>query len=226
MLNRVSKVDAVTQRRVNVKPAKMTTGQAIKSGRTVEDAIAKFERGSMTKKGLTDIAQEEPFKGVSVFCEFFGESWDMINRIAFDPAHEFHNLVKDLIALVTNVGSMHFKPKRLDEEKKLGRFSECKTPKDAPWIVSDRTRTILSELIDSNKLKVPSDWPKILNYFNDDYEKIKLAESMAFCGDRGRYFLGLTDIEPDIKKLFIELLDVACGFISKATNQTQLGRSV
>jgi hypothetical protein len=42
----------------------------------------------------------------------FGEDWDLINRIAADPAHEFHNLVKDLLKLISNKGSMKFKEAR------------------------------------------------------------------------------------------------------------------
>jgi hypothetical protein len=49
---------------------------------------------------------------VSIFTSMFGEDWDLINRIAADPAHEFHNLVKDLLKLISNKGSMKFKEAR------------------------------------------------------------------------------------------------------------------
>ena len=225
VLNRVSKMDG-EEVRVNTKPAAMTTAKAIKSGRIVEESLRRTLRGSMTKKRLAEIVKDNPFKGVSVFIEFFGEDWDMIRRIAIDPAHEFYNLVKDLLALVLSLKGMAFKPNRLAEEQKMGRFKDLNNSKQAGWIVSQRTRTILSQLIKSHKLKVPNSWPKTLDYFSEDYEKIKLAEAMSFCGDRGCYFLGLTDITPDLKELMVELLRVVSSFIKKKTSRTELGISI
>ena len=225
VLNRVSKMGDEGVR-VNTKPAVMTTAKAIKSGRDVEEALGRTLRGSMTKKCLEEVVKKNPFKGVSVFTEFFGEDWDMIRRIAIDPAHEFYNLVKDLLALVLSLKSMAFKPKRLEEEKKMGRFKDLKNSKEADWIISQRIRTILSQVIKSHKLKVPDSWPKTLDYFSEDYEKIKLAEAMSFCGDRGAYFLGLTDIHPDIKELMVELLRVVSSFIKKRTSRVELGISI
>ena len=49
---------------------------------------------------------------VPIMTTMFGEDWDLMNRIAADPAHEFHNLVKDMLKLWSNVGSMRFKEAR------------------------------------------------------------------------------------------------------------------
>ena len=181
VLCRVSKAEQQTGGRKIFKPANMTTAKAIKSGRTVERAIARAKTGSMTAKALKETVRQEPFKGVSVFIDFFGENWQMIKRIAMDPAHELYNLVKDILALVLSVKAMNFKPKRLEEEKKLGRFSNLQTTAQAPWIVGDRMRAILSQLLRSNKLRIPYGWPKLLDYFSDDYQKIKIGACVCVC---------------------------------------------
>ena len=108
----------------------------------------------------------------------------------------------------------------------MGRYENLASNKTAPWRISARYITILCLLMASKTLKVADAWPRLLNYFSDDYEKIKLAESMAFCGDRGCYFIGLTDIQPTVKTLFLELLRVAGGFLKKTTMRVELERFV
>jgi hypothetical protein len=106
------------------KPRKMTTAMAIASGRRSRDAVRELKenprRGLKTK--VKKILAEEPFRDVSVFLEHFGYDWDIINRIAVDPSHQFNNLCKDLLALLTNSGRMSFKKKYLDFEQTHGRF--------------------------------------------------------------------------------------------------------
>ena len=51
-----------------------------------------------------------------------------------------------------------------------------------------------------------------------------VAESMAFCGDIGCYFLGQSDIEDGFKELVLELLNVAGGFIKKFSTPMELKR--
>ena len=202
----------------------MTTSKAFLSGQVVEEAIRNCKSRNITKEALKQILSDQPFKGVSVFQRFFGPNWDMIRRVAVDPAHELHNLVKDMLGLLLSDGAMDFKPKRLAEEKLMGRFKNLQNSRQAAWILSAKRKLILDALIESRQLKVPEAWPRILNYFNEDYEKIKLAESMAFCGDRGAYFIGLTDIAPALQKNFIELLKVAGGFIAKTSKPADLNR--
>ena len=204
----------------------MTTTRALESGQIVDRSVALYKRRSMTQKTLKEIIEKQPFKGVSVFATFFGPNWQMIKRACIDPAHEVTNLVKDMLGLMLNKGAMEFKPKRLTEEKKMGRYENLASNKTAPWRISARYITILCLLMASKTLKVADAWPRLLNYFSDDYEKIKLAESMAFCGDRGCYFIGLTDIQPTVKTLFLELLRVAGGFLKKTTMRVELERFV
>jgi hypothetical protein len=78
------------------KPNYTTTKDAIIAGEAVERLKAVSEkvpyiRGS--KSRYKEALEQERFKHVSVFTAFFGESWDLISRIAADPAHELHNLV-------------------------------------------------------------------------------------------------------------------------------------
>ena len=47
---------------------------------------------------------------------------------------------------------------------------------------------------------------------------------LILLGDRGRYFIGLTDIDPVLKKMFCDLLDVASGLIKKYTKRSELKR--
>lgn len=78
----------------------MKTTKAVEHGRTMQRAKDSLNRKSMNQTAYNKLQAETPFKDVSVFHEFFGEDWDIINRIACDPAHELQNLVRDLLALV------------------------------------------------------------------------------------------------------------------------------
>ena len=60
------------------------------------------------------------------------------------------------------------------------------------------------------KATVPYGRPALMNYFTEEYEKIKIAEALAFCGDIGVYLISLTDIRADVKQVFVDLLRV-CG---------------
>jgi hypothetical protein len=220
--SRLVDLDEPNGERKNYKAPPMTTIKAIQSGERMEKAIADCKAAYITRSKLLEQAKKEPFKGVSVFQKFFGKHWDMIGRIAVDPAHEMHNLVRDMLGLLLSEGAMDFKKKRLDEEKKMSRFKNLKKPKDAGWIISAKRKAILDNLIARHELKVPEAWPRIINYFNEDFIKIKLAESMAFCGDRGAYFIGLTDVAPALRNNFIELLKVTGGFIAKTSAKANL----
>ena len=117
------------------KPQAMTTAKARDSGRragTIAQELANARAsGEPIPRGLPTKAKEveesEPFKNESVFMKFFGPDWDMIKRIACDPAHQFYNLVKDLLALIGNFGSMQFKEKYMQHEQEHGRFKDITT---------------------------------------------------------------------------------------------------
>lgn len=64
-----------------------------------------------------------------------------------------------------------------------------------------------------NGMKVPKDWPNLTRVFSKRYVHLRLSEVLAFCGDRGRYLIGLTDISDQCKSIFIRLLACAGRFI-------------
>ena len=117
------------------KPQPMTTEKARESGRKAfaiqQELQGHRDRGGPIPQGLPTLAkktaEEEPFKNESVFMKHFGSDWDMIKRIACDPAHQFYNLVKDLLALIGNFGSMKSKEKYLEHEQEHGRLKDINT---------------------------------------------------------------------------------------------------
>ena len=48
--------------------------------------------------------------------------------------------------------------------------------------------------------------------------KLKIAESLAFCGDRGVYLTALLDMEPVYRDMIIELLKICCELMKKTTS--------
>jgi hypothetical protein len=48
--------------------------------------------------------------------------------------------------------------------------------------------------------------------------KLKIAESLAFCGDRGVYLTALLDIDPVYREMIIELLKICCSLMKKSTS--------
>ena len=48
--------------------------------------------------------------------------------------------------------------------------------------------------------------------------KLKIGESLAFCGDRGVYLIALLDIEPVYRDMIIELLKICCELMKKTTS--------
>ena len=75
-------------RRMKASLRTMTNQQAIKAGRTVQRAEERVRSKEITKQALKDIIADSPFKYIPVFTEYFGEDWDLLSRIATDPAHE------------------------------------------------------------------------------------------------------------------------------------------
>ena len=114
---------------------------------------------------------------------------------------------------------MRYKKKFWDKDKKtrpsVRNFTTHYGCPIASWHLSKKCKAVMTALIASQRLKVPNSWPPTSAYFSEDYEKIKIAESMAFCGDRGAYFLSLTDIQPAVRDEFIELLHIAGSFVNK-----------
>jgi hypothetical protein len=121
---------------------------------------------------------------------------------------------------------MDFKPKHLQREKELGRFKNMRTSGEAPWKGSNECLQYIGWLVESGLLRVPYGWPSMINYFHKNHKKgitkMKIAEALAFCGDRGVYLLALVDLDPAVKAVFIEVINVSCGLIKKANSKTDL----
>ena len=54
---------------------------------------------------------------------------------------------------------------------------------------------------------------------------MKIADCLAFCGDRGLYFIGLMDIHMDYKKLFIQLVRSLNVFLQKSPKKIELTKA-
>ena len=205
---------------IGTKPQPMETKEARASGKRAGakqreldgylDSKTKPRRGLKTE--VKNTMKKESFKDEAVFFKYFGDDWDMIKRIAVDPAHQFSNLVKDYLALILDLDSKKFRFEDLTKEQKHGRFKDIEM-KNVPWHVSKKFKVIITKL--QKSLKIPDGWPMMLDFFSDDYERIKIAEAMAFTDDMGVYFTNLTDIRSDYKELFIELLKLSSTFVSK-----------
>ena len=73
-------------------PARMTTREAVASGRRVECA-----KRTMNETQYEAVRKSEPYTGVDIFTENFDEIWDKLGMTVVDPAHELHNLWKDIL---------------------------------------------------------------------------------------------------------------------------------
>lgn len=230
------------------KPEPMTTeearasgercGQKIRELQRYRDAKEKPPRGLVTEVKNTE--EEESFKDVCAILKLHeAEGWDLISRIACDPSHEFYNLVKDFLALIGNYGNMELKPKYLSKEQERGRFpgvtrtkkkqkTNTETEPDSeevngvPFHVSKKLKSILTQLVRDLRHKIPYGWPALMDYFTDEYEKIKMAEALLFCGNVGSYLIQLTDIQDKVKVVFIELLSVSSLVINKSSTDELL----
>lgn len=156
-----------------------TTEKAVTSGRKVKsmkDLADQKVYGA--KKRYEDTSKEEAFKDVSVFNEIFTVDWDLFDRIAADPAHEFHNLVVDMLSVLCNKGSMSLKKTHLAAEHKMKRFKDITTISKAPWIASNDQISGIEEVINGpgtehSVLRVPYGWPTMVNYFGEEIKKGK-----------------------------------------------------
>lgn len=211
-------------------------GQKIRELQRYRDAKEKPPRGLVSEVKNTE--EKESFKDVCAILKLHeAEGWDLISRIACDPSHEFYNLVKDLLALIGNYGNMELKPKYLLKEQEHGRFPDVTRSKKkqqsntepeseevngVPFHVSKKLKTILTQLVRDLRYKIPYGWPSLMDYFTDEYEKIKMAEALLFCGNVGSYLIQLTDIQDTVKVVFIELLRVSSLVISKSSTDALL----
>jgi hypothetical protein len=91
----------------------MTTDKAVRAGRACEAKSTKSQRETEE--------HWQPYKSISAFHLFFGLTWNLVGRIAFDCAHEFGNLGMDILAIINNKDKMHFNETRQAAHKKIKR---------------------------------------------------------------------------------------------------------
>jgi hypothetical protein len=147
--------------------------------------------------------------------------WDLW-RWMVDLAHEFSNLIKNMLQLTTNKkkSALHWKKVQRDFEQKHGRFKEFGAK--APWHISKERLFDLMWLC--TKLRVCKDWVPITAMFEFEH-RMKIADCLAFCGDRGAYFIGLMDIDVIYKKLFIQLVRTINVFLLKSPPKSELEKA-
>jgi hypothetical protein len=104
-----------------------------------------------------------------------------------DCYHTIANLVADGRHLTLNKegSGQHWKPKRRVYEQTQGRFIGVGTA--ALWHITNFLQLIAL----AKKLKCPIGWACVKRFFSVK-KQMKLAEKLAMCGDRGRYFFGTT----------------------------------
>jgi hypothetical protein len=209
-------VPQVAARAQSRKPAPRTTAEHIASGKRM-DAY----KGNKTNRAI--LQKSEPSKGEDAFSTALrredGTNWDIIRRIANDPAHAFSNLCKNLLGLICSRGMMKWKPARIAKDRKAGRFKNIRCDKkvnamrsDAPWLASNERLREIDDWCES--LKMPTDWDPIGRPFEES-QKMSIAMALSFLGDRGCYILGLLvdDLNPEILDMFMRLIRTA-GLIS------------
>ena len=54
---------------------------------------------------------------------------------------------------------------------------------------------------------------------------MKIADTLAFCGDRGAYFIGLMDIDVEYKILFLQIVRSLNVFLLKAPQKAELEKA-
>jgi hypothetical protein len=59
-------------------------------------------------------------------------------------------------------------------------------------------------------------------FLKQGVKRMKIAEALAFCGDRGVYLLARLDLHPDLKEEFTTVLQCSNSFIKKVTAPGEL----
>ena len=169
-------------RRGEGKPKATTTKQARDEGlimRKMKHLADTQPNGSGAKSRYEEEAAHKSFKDNSVFTEILGTEWDLLMRVAVDPAHELHNLVKDILSLICNKGSMSLTVTHLEWEQKFHRFKDfAGGPSSAPWVASTKRlgeveNVVAGEGHNNSVLRSPYGWPTNVHYFGEDLKKGK-----------------------------------------------------
>ena len=148
--------------------------------------------------------------------------WELWRWIV-DLSHELANLVKNWLQLVTNKDgpTLHWKKAHREwEHEVMGRFRNIKSR--APWHLSKERLALLRWLC--YKLRVCKDWSPITAMFEFE-NRMKIADCLAFCSDRGAYFIGLMDISREYKVQFLAVVRSVNVFLQKSPQKKDLQKA-
>lgn len=166
------------------RPQQMTLEKCTASANAVLQAKEEGPRAYKLAK------KANPYMDLDVCTAKFPD-FDKLKGTLVDPYHEFGNWVNDVRNLIFNVeqtGQQWKKSRRL-EEQKYGRFMNLTAR--AGWHVKEESISRVVALL--RTLKVPIGWPDVSGFCIQRKHKkkyMKLAERLAFLGDRGSYILG------------------------------------
>jgi hypothetical protein len=187
---------------------------------TAKVVLQSLENDNKTTQKL--LKKSQPYFDISASFKILGMNWQLWYWIV-DLSHEISNLVKNWLQLVTNKDNTTLqwkKAHRVWEQTIMGRFKNVKCK--APWHLS---KTRLQELRWlCTKLKVCKDWPPVTAMFEFE-NRMKIADCLAFCSDRGLYFIGLMDIDPVYKNNFVAIVRSLNVVLQKSPPKTELERA-
>lgn len=145
-----------------------------------------------------------------------GDSWDFTKRVFNGMEHCVFNVVGNIIRCMANAGQMKWTKTRMRLEHSHGRFLDVKIGRGqdpCPWSLSpDRQNEI--EALTRDVLKCCAEWPQLEMIFSEP-KNMKIADTLAICGDRGAYIISISDLQPEYKKLFIDLVRQMGSLIEK-----------
>lgn len=181
-------------------PDLRTTAEAVESGRKVENKPS--------------LQPTEPYRFVSVWCEELHD-FDLTKFTVADPAHQVQHCTTEILEFLfcADNSQMTFSEARKTfEQDVLGRFT---APEELKKLrCSPARRKLLNMLM--NHVKICKGWESIRKIVSNPGQ-LKLVQAMQVGGDVGKYVIGLTDIDPDLKVHLIELLDCLDVFVAKIT---------
>jgi hypothetical protein len=191
--------------------------QKAPKARKKADAIAsgnRFQRGESNKKSSA-------YYDVDWFTQMLNYH-NKISHTIYDLAHEFSNVIKQMLNLIMNKtkkDKLSFTPaRRKYENETLGRFpnlrpvttrsttDKTKTTTSYPrpgWVASKHGIAAVDGL--PNVCKVPRGWAKFRKMF-EHLGPAKTAETLLLAGDVGAYLMRQLDIDIDIRDLLIRML--------------------
>ena len=200
------KMRALTQ----AKPRNMTAALAYASA-------ARVEAGYLD----ADQLQLECFHGFNVWTQtlyYFNIIFQTIN----DPFHEIANTIRDIFNLLRNYGKgMHYgqRSTRRAYELAIGRFEGDER---APFHISNAAKQALDNFVQSGQMRLPSSWPRVRFGFTH-FNRHSCSEKILLAGPLGLYYLQFCDIDPEIRSIFVDLVNCLKQVQAKTHTTASLG---